>query len=213
MTTLVIGANGKIGRLLVERGAKRGLAMRAMVRDAAQREALEALGGEGDGAEVVVADLLGDLDAAFEGVDRVVFTAGSGPHTGYDGTLLVDLHGAVRAIDLAKARGVRHFVMVSAMRAEDPLRGPEKLRPYLAAKDAADRILRQSGVPYTILRPGRLTDDPGTGRVRTSLGDTPDAITIPRADVAEALVALLEGEPANRTIDLLSGDVPIRDAL
>jgi uncharacterized protein YbjT (DUF2867 family) len=208
MTTLVIGANGKIGRILMERGTKAGLDLRAMVRDPAQKARFEELG-----APVVGADLLGDLDEAFEGVDRVVFTAGSGPHTGLDGTLLVDLHGAVRSIDRAIEAGVAHYVMVSAMRADDVLAGPEKLRPYLAAKHAADRILRQSGLPYTVVRPGRLTDDEGTGKVRTSVGDTPDAITIPRADVAEALVALLEGEAAGRTIDLLSGDTPIRAAL
>jgi len=203
MTTLVIGANGKIGRRLVARGAERGLGLRAMVRDPAQRDGLP--------TEVVVADLLGALDAAFEGADAVVFTAGSGPHTGYDGTLLIDLHGAVRAIDAAEAHGVKHFVMVSALRVEDVLGGPEKLRPYLAAKDAADRILRASGVPYTILRPGRLTDEAGTGRVRTELGDGPN--TIPREDVAEALAVLLEGDATGRTIDLVSGDTPIADAL
>ena len=206
--TLVIGAHGKIGRQLIARGAAAGLPLVAMVRDEAQRAALEEAG-----AEVVVADLLGELEHAFEGIGQVVFTAGSGPHTGYDMTLLVDLHGAVRAVDLAKARGVRHFVMVSALRVEDVLGGPEKLRPYLAAKDAADRILRASGVPHTVLRPGRLTDAPGTGRVRTELAPTPEAITIPRADVAEALARLLRMEPGGRTIDPLSGDTPIGDAL
>ncbi len=103
--------------------------------------------------------------------------------------------------------------MVSAMRAGDPLGGPEKLRPYLAAKDAADRILRASGVPYTILRPGRLTDDEGSGKVRTSRGDPAAGNTIPRADVALALLALLEGDATGRTIDLLSGGTPIREAL
>jgi uncharacterized protein YbjT (DUF2867 family) len=208
MTTLVIGANGKIGRILMERGTKAGLELRAMVRDPSQRARFEALG-----APVVVADLLGDLDEAFAGVEQVVFTAGSGPHTGLDGTLLVDLHGAVRSIDRAKDRGIRHYVMVSAMRAGDVLGGPEKLRPYLAAKDAADRILRASGVPHTILRPGRLTDEEGTGRVRTRLGDSAGGNTIPRADVAESLVALLEGDATHRTIDLISGDTPIREAL
>lgn len=207
MATLVIGANGKIGRILMERGTKAGLELRAMVRDPSQTERFEAMG-----APVVVADLLGDLDEAFAGVEQVVFTAGSGPHTGLDGTLLVDLHGAVRSIDRAEDRGIRHYVMVSAMRAGDVLGGPEKLRPYLAAKDAADRILRASGVPHTVLRPGRLTDEDGTGRVRTNLGDS-GGNTIPRADVAEAIVALLEGEATGRTIDLLSGDTAIREAL
>ena len=101
--------------------------------------------------------------------------------------------------------------MISAFRVHDVLGAPEKLRPYMAAKAAADRILCGSGLHHTILRPGRLTDEPATGRVRTARGDSTD-ITIARADVAECTLALLDDPvPSDRIIDLLSGDMPISE--
>lgn len=211
MSTLIIGASGQIGTQLCTLARDAGLAVRALVRREAQAGDL---GRRGIAA--VVADLEGPeaaLAAAFDGVEQVVFTAGSGAATGKDKTLMVDLHGAVRCIDLAVARGVRHFVMISAHRAHDPLAGPEPLRPYLAAKLAADRVLAGSGLHHTILRPGRLTDNPPTGRVRTAAAAGED-ITIPRADVAAAaLAALADPVAADRTIDLLGGDTPIADVI
>jgi uncharacterized protein YbjT (DUF2867 family) len=209
MTALIIGAHGKIGRILCAAAAPAGVSVRAMIRDPAQRAVFDALG-----VPAVVADLEADFAHAYEGCDQVVFTAGSGPHTGFDKTLLIDLYGAVRAIDMAVERGVSHFVMVSALRAHDPLAGPEKLRPYLAAKHVADRQLERSGLRYTLLRPGRLTDEPGTGRVRTTVGDRPDAITISRENVARAaLAALAHPPPRSRVFDLLDGNEPIDEAL
>lgn len=209
MTTLIIGAHGKIGRRLCELAQQRGAQVRAMVRDPAQREAFDALG-----VPVVVGDLEGDFAEALEGCEQVVFTAGSGPHTGPDKTLLVDLWGAIRAIDAAKATSVRHFVMVSALRAQDPLAAPAKLRPYMAAKRAADLYLEQSGLRYTIARPGRLTDEPGTGKIRTALGDRPEANTISRDNVARCVLEVITWPPGpSRTIDLLDGDTPIAEAL
>ncbi|MGF1465987.1 MAG: NAD(P)-binding oxidoreductase [Sandaracinaceae bacterium] len=127
---------------------------------------------------------------------------------------MVDLHGAVRCIDRALEGGVQHFIMVSAYRVDQVLSGPKPLRPYLAAKDAADRWLRASTLHHTILRPGRLTDEPGTGHVRTVLGDAPEEITIPREDVAAAVVAVLD-DPVeeDRTVDLLSGPHPIDEVM
>ncbi|ACY18575.1 histidine triad (HIT) protein [Haliangium ochraceum DSM 14365] len=211
MSIVVIGANGQIGAQLCELAAAAGHAPRAVVRREQQAQAFRARG-----IEAVVADLEGPeaaLAAALAGATQVVFSAGSGASTGKDKTLLVDLHGAVRCIDLAVAARVRHFVMISAYRVVDPLAGPEPLRPYLAAKLAADRVLAGSGLHYTILRPGRLTDEPGTGRVRSSLAGG-EGITIPRADVAAAALAAL-GDPvaADRAIDLLSGDTPIAEII
>ncbi|WP_428267783.1 SDR family oxidoreductase [Haliangium sp.] len=211
MSTLIIGANGQIGAQLCALAHDAGVPVRALVR----REAQAAAFGQ-RGIEAVVADLEGPQDAlaaAFDGVEQVVFTAGSGAATGPDKTLMIDLHGAVRCMDLALARGVTHFVMVSAYRAHDPFAAPELLRPYMAAKLAADRLLAGSGLHYTILRPGRLTNEPGTGRVRTSAA-TGEDITIPRADVAAAALATLaDPVAADRTIILLSGDTPIADAI
>jgi len=209
MTTLVIGANGKIGRILTCGAAEAGVEVRAMVRDPGQRSFFEAAS-----VPVVTGDLTGDFGHALEGCEQVVFTAGSGPKTGYDQTLLVDLWGAIRVVDACLEQGIRHLVMVSALRAEDPLAGPEKLRPYLAAKRAADLYLAGTELTHTILRPGKLTDEPGTGLVRTSLGDRPNAITISRDNVARCILHVLAHPPSvSRTVDLLDGGMPIEEAL
>lgn len=103
--------------------------------------------------------------------------------------------------------------MVSAMGAADPASGSETMRPYLEAKAEADAALQASGLDFTIVRPGRLTDDPGTGRVAAAerLGRSGE---ITRDDVASTLVAVLATERTiGRTFELLAGETPIEDAL
>ncbi|SPJ33382.1 SDR family oxidoreductase [Kushneria phyllosphaerae] len=207
MTTLIIGANGKIGRRLCEQAAHRGHPVRAMVRDERQKAFFESLG-----IDTIMGDLTGEMAHALEGCDQVVFTAGSGASTGLDHTLMVDLNGAMRAIDLAKAHGIRRFFMVSTLHV-DPLEGPEKLRPYLVAKRAADAYLQSSGLEQVILRPGRLSDDAGSGRIET---DAEQATTadVSRDNVATALLTLLERHaPLPTEIVLLDGNKPIEQML
>lgn len=209
MTTLVIGANGQIGRQFCELARDAGEPITAMVRSDEQRAWFEERG-----IDTVVADLEGELRHAFGGCDQVLFTAGSGPHTGPDKTLMIDLHGAIRAADLASELGLSRYLMVSAMRAEDPLTAPEKLRPYSVAKYAADAHLRHAGVPYLILKPGRLTDDAATRKVATSLEETGGDNTVSRANVAHALLHLVQSrELVDREFDLLDGDREIAEAL
>ncbi|XKE46111.1 SDR family oxidoreductase [Halomonas organivorans] len=209
MTTLVIGANGQIGRQFCELAQQAGVPIKAMIRDAAQAPWFEQRG-----IATVVADLEGDFSPAFEGCDEVLFTAGSGPHTGADKTLLIDLYGAMRAVDLAAARGIGRFVMVSALRAEDPQAAPEKLRPYMAAKLAADAYLKASPLPWVILKPGRLTDEPATGRVAASLEETGGENTVSRANVAQALLHLVQARNlVGREFRLLDGERPIGEVL
>ncbi|MBB3139407.1 SDR family oxidoreductase [Halomonas organivorans] len=209
MTTLVIGANGQIGRQFCELAQAAGEPIRAMVRGETQRAWFEERG-----IPSVVADLEGDFAHALEGCDQLAFTAGSGPHTGPDKTLLIDLYGAMRAVDLAAERGLARFVMVSALRAEDPQAAPEKLRPYMAAKLAADAYLKASGVPWTILKPGRLIDEPATRRVATSLTETGGENTVSRANVAEALLHLVQAHGlSGREFLLLDGERAISEAL
>lgn len=206
-TTLVIGANGQIGRLFCRQASAGGLNLRAMVRQAEQQSWFL-----DQGIEPVVGDLESEFEPHFEGAGRVVFTAGSGPHTGPDRTLMIDLYGAMRAIDAALEYGVEQFLMISAFRAEDPPSAPEKLQPYCAAKLAADRLLMCSGVPYTILRPGRLTDEPATGHIQVPPAGRYDPITISRENVALCMHEVL-GEPwaINRTINLVDGDHPVSE--
>lgn len=205
-TVLVMGANGKVGRLLVERLVQAGHAVRAMVRDPDQAPAMR----DRD-AEPVVADLEGDFGHALHDCDAVVFTAGSGGHTGADRTAAVDGLGAILAVDAARAAGIRRFVMVSARGADDPDRS-EAIRHYLVAKSIADGYLQQAGLDHTIIRPGQLSDDPPTGRIQ--VGNTLRGGRITRADVAATVAAVLEA-PATigRTFEIVNDGVPIRDAL
>ena len=154
MKTLVIGANGQIGRMFCSKAHQAGFPLRAMVREPGQ-----AMWFQEQGIETVVEDLEADFQGALHGCDQVVFSAGAGANGGPDKTLLVDLYGAIRTVDFAKAEGVQRLIMISAMRSMVPQSAPEFLRPYAVAKFAADYYLMTSGLPYLILLPGRLTDE------------------------------------------------------
>lgn len=209
MKILVIGANGKIGRRVVEACVKKEVPVRAMVRGVEQVTEFERLG-----AEAVQGDLEGEFGSALEGCTTVVFCAGSGSATGADKTLLVDLFGSVRAVEAAERNGVNYFIMISSLKADDPLHGPEKIRHYLVARHMADDRLLRSGMPHCVLRPGRLLDEPATGLV-TSRYDRADvgnrSTTISRANVVEAVLDVIARPLPTRTIvNLLDGDTPIR---
>ncbi|MCT4783949.1 MULTISPECIES: SDR family oxidoreductase [Exiguobacterium] len=210
MNVFVIGANGQIGKQLVQRLHEEGKHnVTAMVRKDEQLEKFKQ-----DGYRAVLGDLEGDvanLADAIDGADVVVFAAGSGGHTGADKTLLIDLDGAAKSIEAAKQQGVKQFVMVSALKAEDRAAWPDKMKPYYVAKHHADRILEESGLAYTIVRPGALTDDAGTGKVQAGDVSTGE---IPRADVAAFLAHVIGRDTAyNKAIDLVKGDTAIEDTL
>lgn len=209
MRILIAGANGKIGRKLISAIADSPHRSRAMIRHADQADTLRELGAE----QTVVADLEADLSGTLPDCDAVIFSAGSGGHTGPEKTDAVDRDGAIALIDAASKAGVHRFVMVSSMGAQAPESGPEKLRHYLQAKHAADTHLVESGLDYTIVRPGHLTDGPATGKVAlaSSLGRSGE---VSRADVAAVLVALLDAPHSQgKTCELLQGDVPIGEAV
>lgn len=209
MQVVVIGSSKGTGNALVRHLLADGIEVRAMVRDPAQTAALEALG-----ATTVLGDLEGDLDGVVDGADAVAFCAGSGSSTGADATLRVDLHGAVRIIDRCVAAGVDRFVLLSSMAADDPMRGSEKMRHYLAAMHARERLLVASGLNATIVRPGGLTHDPGTGTVAVGVPTLKARGTIPREDVAAVLAGCLADDATiGATFEVVSGDTPIADAL
>jgi uncharacterized protein YbjT (DUF2867 family) len=206
---LVIGATGGTGRLLAARLLEDSHRVRGTTRDPSSADELG-----GMDVEVVGLDLEGDLDAAFDGVDAVAFCAGSGSSTGPDMTLRIDLHGAVRTIDACAELGIDRYLMLSSMAADDPLRGSDAIRHYLAAKHAADRILLASGLDATVVRPGSLTDDDATGRVALGVPRLADRGSIPRADVAAVMAAcLVRPETIGATFELTSGDTPVEEAL
>lgn len=209
MKIFIAGANGKIGRHLIQMLKDSPHQTRAMVRQTEQVPELANLGAD----EVVLGNLEQDCTGHLPGCDAIVFTAGSGPHTGPDKTIDVDQNGAKNLMDSAHSVGIQHFVMVSSMRAHAPEKAPEKLHHYLAAKQNADLHLQTIGIPYTIVCPGPLTDDPGTGRVQ--IGQPLNAEgSIPREDVARVIVAAIDApNMANQRFDVLSGDTLIEEAL
>lgn len=212
MKVFLIGANGQIGKHIVkllQESDKHTL--KAMVRSEEQANALKQ-----SGVDAVVVDLEGsmeDIATAMNGSDAVIFSAGSGGKTGADKTLTVDLDGAVKSIEAAKKIGLNRYVMVSAFRAFDHLSWKDSpIKHYMVAKHYADRILSESDLNYTILGPGRLTNEAGTGKV--SAGNDIEYGSIPREDVAKAVVATLDEENTYRkTIGLMSGELPIGEAL
>ncbi len=210
MKVLVIGANGKIGRKVVEKLLHRGHTPVAMLREKEQSVHFHELG-----AETVFADLEEDIDHAFKDVDAVVFTAGSGSHTGKDKTELVDRMGAIKAIDEAVKHNVQRFIMVSALGADyNPQNWPEELVHYYQAKSVADRYLAQTDLNYTILKPGRLTDDFPTGKIELAEKSRQETGSVSRGDVAETIVQLLGAPGAiGKAYELLKGNKRIEDSI
>jgi uncharacterized protein YbjT (DUF2867 family) len=211
MSTVVIaGGHGQIALRLAKLLSARGDAVRSLIRNPGHEAGVHAAG-----AEPVVADMeaLGDLAEFVDGADAVVFAAGAGPGSGAERKRTVDLGAAVKLLDGARRTGVRRYLMVSAMGAADPAAGSHAMRPYLEAKSQADAALAESDLEWTIVRPGGLTDEPGTGLVELapSLGRR-GAIT--RDDVAAVLVGCLdEPRTVRATFDLLQGETPIAQAL
>lgn len=207
MRVLVAGANGGTGRRVTGLLADGPYEPRAMIRDPVQEERFAAMG-----VATVLADLEEEVGHAVEGCDAVVFCAGSGADTPLSKTRAVDRDGAIRLADAAEAAGTERFVMLSSMGADPDAEGGG-MNVYYRCKGAADAHLRATGLTHTIVRPGRLTDAEGSGRIEVAetLGRRGE---IPRDDVARVLVASLELAPTfDRTLEVLSGQAPIQEAL
>ncbi|WJM08167.1 SDR family oxidoreductase [Paenibacillus sp. PK1-4R] len=211
MNVLVIGANGQIGKFVVEQLAQEGKhKVTAMIRKPEQAGTLKELG-----ADVVIGNLEGsveDLAEAMKDHNAIVFTAGSGGSTGQDKTLLIDLDGAVKTMEAAEQQGISRYILVSAYGADQREKWSESIKPYYVAKHYADRVLFASDLNYTIIRPGGLKNEPGTGKI--AVGTDLEPGSIPREDVARVIVASLQEEKTYRmAFDLIAGEHPVEDAL
>jgi len=153
-----------------------------------------------------------EVATAIGGSDAVVFAAGAGPGSGSARKETMDYGGAVKLIAAAKQAGVGRYVIVSSMVANPNATGDETFTVYLRAKGRADDAVRASGLDATVVRPGGLTNDAGTGRVR--LGEKLPRGQVTRDDVAAVLVAVLDSPSTiGRTADLIGGDTPIAEAV
>lgn len=216
MKVLVIGATGQIGQLLVPRLLAHQHQVTAMVRTPEKaNELYDGLDPESTLSTVTASleDNVETLSQLMREQDAVIFTAGSGASTGLDKTLLIDLDGAVKAMEAAEKSSIQHFLLVSALQAHDRDHWNEAIRPYYAAKHYADRILTNSPLNYTIVRPGRLLNEPGTGHVQMA-PNIPDGGAIARADVAEVLAQAV-GQPQTyrQAFDLINGQTAIVEAI
>ena len=201
---LIAGANGTTGRIIVEL-LKDSDSYRpiAMVRKQEQKNHFEQ-----ENVTAVVADLEKDLSHAVKNVDKVIFAAGSKGKN----VIGVDQDGAKRLIDAAKDAIIKKFVMLSTMGADNPSVS-EEMGDYLKAKQNADEHLKASGLDYTIIRPGSLTNEEGTGKIQLR-EKLENHGSITRADVAKTLVEVLESDVMqNRVFEILAGETPIEKAI
>ena len=208
MHIVLAGGHGQIAMLLHPRLIKLGHRVQGIIRNPDQADAVQQLG-----AEPVICDLETEEDVSktVGNADVIIFAAGAGPGSGSARKTTMDRDGAIKLIDTAKHNGIRRYVMISAMHAEEP-RGDEVFQTYLRAKSEADEALRCSGLDYTIVRPGRLNNDPGRGLVRVAATLPPGEI--PRADVAAVVAEVVETKSTvGHQLDLTSGEQPIAEAI
>lgn len=205
---LIAGATGHTGKRVIEiLSNTQHFNPIAMIRKESQKQIFDDME-----VESVLADLEQDIDHAVKGIDRLIFVAGSGSKTGPDKTLSVDLEGAKKMVDAAKKHKVKKFIMISAMGTEDPSKN-KKLEHYLRAKKEADDYLIDSGIPYTIIKPGVLTQDLGLAKVKIA-PKLEERGEISRDDVAFLIVMCLADPLAkNMTFEAIEGEDPIKSAL
>jgi uncharacterized protein YbjT (DUF2867 family) len=213
MRVVVVGGHGKIARLLAPLLVARGDVVVPVVRRQEHADELAALG-----TQPALLDLeASDADAfaqVMAGADAVVFAAGAGADGQVERKRTVDLEGSLKSQEGARRAGVRRFVQVSAMGVDEPVGDDagEVWAAYVAAKRDADAALRGTALAWTILRPGALTDDPGTGRV--TIADRTERGEVPRADVAAVVAAVLADDATTgHQWELVGGDTPVADAL
>ena len=211
MNVAIAGAHGKIARRLARLLIARGDRVRGLIRNPEHASDLQA-----DGSEPVVCDLeaagLDEIAAAIAGADAVVFAAGAGPGSGAERKLTLDRDGAIKLLEAARVAQVERYVMVSSVGAESPPEGDDVFSVYLHAKADADRALAASDRAWTIVRPGFLKDDPGSGNVR--IDTEPFRGQVPRDDVAAVLAAVLhEPRSAGLILYVSTGENAIDQAL
>lgn len=211
MQIAIAGAHGQIAQTLTVMLTAREERVVGLIRNPDHAEDVQALG-----AEPVLCDLEREsveaVAHAITGCGAVVFAAGAGPGSGAERKLAVDRDGAVKLLQAAVLADVPRYLIVSAVGAGNPPAGDDVFEVYLRAKAQADAAVQDSDRDWTVVRPGRLTDNPGTGHVQ--LQESPFRGEIPREDVAAVLDQLLATRaPVQRVLYVNSGDQPIAKSL
>jgi uncharacterized protein YbjT (DUF2867 family) len=207
----IAGGHGQVARRLARLLVERGDRVRGLIRNPDHADDLRT-----DGSEPVACDLERDSTAAIAeaigGADAVVFAAGAGPGSGAERKFTMDRDGAIKLLDAAVSAGVTRYVIVSSVGADSPPSGDEVFAVYLRAKAEADAAVVQSDRDWTVVRPGILTDHPGTGLVRVQAAPVRAEVT--RDDVAAVLAAVLHEPPsAGLTLYVVEGEDPVEEAL
>ena len=211
MRVAIAGGHGQIALRLAKVLSQRGDEAVALIRNPGHAAEVRQVG-----AKPVVVDLEhaaeDDVAQAIASCDAVVFAAGAGPGSGPERKETMDYGGAVKLIAAAKQAGVGRYVIVSSMGANPETPGNDTFSVYLRAKGRADDAVRASGLDATVVRPGGLTNDAGTGRV--NLGESVPRGQVTRDDVAAVLAAVLDSpNTIGRTVDLIGGDTPVAEAV
>jgi uncharacterized protein YbjT (DUF2867 family) len=211
MDIVIAGGHGQIALLLERLLSERGHRVRGLIRNPDQAGDLEAAGAEAVVLDLEAADVE-EVAAAVGSADAFVFAAGAGPGSGPQRKWTMDYAGAVKGMEACRRNGIDRYIMVSAMGADPEAEDDGGFGTYLKTKGIADQKLRESGLSYTIVRPGRLTDDAPTGRVQAA--ERTERGAIPRADVAAVLAETLTAPSTiGLTFDVVGGATPIADAV
>lgn len=212
MKVLIIGAHGKVGRLLVDELKARKIDFAAGLRKEEQIKAYQT-----DGISTQYIDLTAspkDIQnsIAESGADTIVFSAGAGG-AGYDKTIEIDLDGAIKTMDAAQILGIKRYVVVSAVYSDDRTKWEASgIRPYYVAKHYADKYLRSTNLDYTIVHPGTLTDDPATGKV--NIQSNYEGGSVARADVAKVIAQAIQTPSSIKNeYNFSAGDQDIQDVI
>jgi uncharacterized protein YbjT (DUF2867 family) len=211
MRVAIAGGHGQIALRLAKVLSERGDEVVAMIRNPDHADDVRQAG-----AEPAVVDLehasQDEVARAIAGCDAAVFSAGAGPGSGPERKETMDYGGAVKVIAAAKQAGISRYVIVSSVGGNPDVPGNDTFSVYLRAKGRADEAVRSSGLDATVVRPGGLTNDPGTGRV--SLGESLPRGRVPRDDVAAVIVAVLDSpNTIGKTLELVGGDTPVAEAV
>ncbi len=211
MVVAIAGAHGKIATRLIALLVARGDTVVGLIRNPDHATDISR-----QGASPVVCDLeraeVHEIAGAIQGADAAVFAAGAGSGSGPARKLTMDRDGAIKLLDAATAAGVPRYLIVSSVGTEHPPSGDDAFSVYLRAKGEADEAVMRSDREWTVVRPGRLTDDPGSGRLR--IDAEPFRGQVARDDVAALLARLLEDERASRHVLYVNGgEQPLEQAL